>query len=76
VIFFFFVSDAAVHDPPRVAGAFFWVAAVGTLIRWARYTPWRASIPPQAGLWAETFGLAGMSVFGALYLAGELNEIF
>lgn len=74
-IAFFFLAGNAVADPPRLAGVFFCVAAVGALLSWTRYTPWRTSIPQRAGAWIGTLGLAGLSVFGGLHLAGEINRI-
>ena len=72
----FFVSGNFVDNPPRVAGGFFLVASIGALLSWTRYAPWPVPIPPRTGTWIGTFGLAGMLVFGALHLVGELTEIF
>lgn len=71
----FFVAGDFVDDPPRLAGVFFFVAAVGALLSWTRYTPWRTSIPQKAGAWIGSLGLAGLLVFSELHLAGEINKI-
>ena len=75
ISFFFFLAGNAVEDPPRLAGVFFCVAAVGALLSWTRHTPWRMSIPQKAGAWIGTFGLAGLLVFGGLHLVGEITKI-
>lgn len=76
IIFFsFFVSGAFVDDPPRVAGGFLWVAAVGTLLSWTRYTPWHRAVLVKAGTWIGTFGVAGLVAFGGLHLVGQITEI-
>ncbi len=56
IFVFFFVGGAVVQDPPRVAGGFFSVAAVGALLSWTRYTPWGRFIPSKAGTWIGTIG--------------------
>lgn len=71
----FFVTDMAVQEPPRVAGAFFWIAAVGTLLSWVGQTSSRTSILSRAGPWIGYFGLAGLMAFGGLHMVGEITEI-
>ena len=75
IIFAFFVSGASVDDPPRVAGGFFLVAAVGMLLSWTRYTRWRRATLIKAGIWIGTFGLAGLVAFSGLHLVGEITDI-
>jgi hypothetical protein len=72
----YFVEGAFVHNPPRAVGVFLGVAVVGTLLTWARYTPWRMPLSIKLGRWTGTFGLGGMLVFGRLQLMSELSDIF
>ena len=76
IFFAFFVSGSFVDNPPRLTGAFFFVAGLGALLSWTRFSPRLIPIPPRAGMWVGTFGLVGMLLFGGLHLAGELSGIF
>ena len=71
----YFVDGAFVDDPPRAVGVFLGVATAGTLLTWARYTPWRIPLSTKLGQWTGTFGLGGMLLFGLLQLMGELSDI-